>query len=101
MNVLPTIAGLKMFAPKPPNTILPKRIATIEPTAPIQSGIVGGSVKANNEPVTNTAMLTFPLGSLRTKMYSVRNANRLHTTNTIATLHPNRYILNRIRGISA
>jgi hypothetical protein len=54
MNALPTSAGLKMFFPKPPKTILPKTTPKIIPTAAIQKGSAGGIIIAKSIFVTKT-----------------------------------------------
>jgi hypothetical protein len=47
----PTSAGLKTLKPMPPNSALPRAMATMPATAPIHSGKPGGSVSASNSPV--------------------------------------------------
>ena len=45
-------AGFIKFCPRPPNSCFTTMIANTEPSAPIQSGNVGGRFKASNSPVT-------------------------------------------------
>ena len=101
MKVLPTIAGLNTFIPNPPKTILPKQIAIIAPTATIQNGIVGGSVRAKSVPVTKTAIETLPNFFLRINKNSVKKANKFEISIMAKTRHPNRKIENKMIGIRA
>ena len=48
----PTRAGLNIFLPIPPYTILDKIMAIKQPTSTIHSGIVAGRLKAKSKPVT-------------------------------------------------
>ena len=52
-NARPISAGLKGLAPSPPNTTLPRPIATTPPVATIQSGHGAGRVSPNSSPVIN------------------------------------------------
>ena len=48
----PTMAGLKIFEPKPPKSILAIPMATTEPLTQANQGSVGGTEKARIRPVT-------------------------------------------------
>ena len=52
------MAGLNMFCPKPPNTILPKPTPKTIPITAIQKGMVGGKDRENIKQVTKTAEVT-------------------------------------------
>ena len=52
MNTLPTAAGLAMFLPVPPNTILTMIMANAEPIAASYQLTAGGRMSASIRPVT-------------------------------------------------
>ena len=66
------MAGLNIFVPNPPKTILPKAMEITPANKDIHNGMVGGRVKATKEPVTKAAIVTFPAFFLRTNKYSVK-----------------------------
>jgi hypothetical protein len=50
-NARPSSAGLKMFCPKPPNTILPNPMLKAPPTKAIHNGIPAGRISPSSSPV--------------------------------------------------
>jgi hypothetical protein len=69
-NVLPTIAGLKMFAPSPPKTILPIAIEKTPPITAVQMGSFGGRDNARIIPVTTALKSPSELGFLQIRLQS-------------------------------
>ncbi len=69
-NVRPTMAGLKIFAPSPPNTILPIAMEKTLPTIAVQTGSLGGSDSARIMPVTTALKSPNELGFLRITLQS-------------------------------
>jgi len=74
----PAIAGLKMFAPSPPNTIFPIAIENAEPITAAQRGRVGGTERASIIPVTTALKSPRELGFflIRLQSHSVAAAER-------------------------
>jgi hypothetical protein len=69
-NVLPTMAGLKIFAPSPPKTILPIAMETMLPIIAVQIGSLGGSDNASIIPVTTALKSSSVLDFLQIKLQS-------------------------------
>jgi hypothetical protein len=69
-NVLPTMAGLKMFEPSPPKTILPMAMEKTLPIIAAQTGKLGGTDSASIMPVTTALKSPRELGFLRIKLQS-------------------------------
>ena len=67
-NVLPTIAGLKIFAPSPPKTILPMAMEKTPPITAVQIGSFGGSDNASIIPVTTALKSSRELGFLQIRL---------------------------------
>src|SRR6056297_762372 len=94
------IAGLKRFAPKPPKAILAKIIPNEIPTATIQSGVFGGSERANISPVTRAASDIRPPFFLA-KSHSEKQAKSTETPITSKLLKPKNHTEPSAAGASA
>ena len=90
MKHLPTIAGLKMFCPNPPNTIFPNITPKTIPAITMKMGIVGGRESEYIKHVTKTADVTgLPFVSVNTASVPIPNKEVMNITKR--DLHPNRY----------
>ncbi len=89
MNARAVIAGLKMFFPNPPNTILPKTIPNAIPTIAIQRGIVGGRLRAKMVAETKSDSVIRILYFFAIR-YSLVTAVATTTASTAIKRHPNR-----------
>jgi hypothetical protein len=69
-KALPAIAGLKIFAPSPPKTILPIAMAKALPITAAQAGKLGGSDSARIMPVTTALKSPRELGFFRIRLQS-------------------------------
>jgi hypothetical protein len=73
---LPAIAGLKIFAPSPPKTILPIIIAKPEPIIQTQNGMLGGSEKARMMPVTTALKSPSEFGFFLARLQTASKATQ-------------------------
>ncbi len=81
MKALPTIAGLKVFEPRPPKTILPIAIAKALPIIAAHQGRCGGTDRARIIPVTTAlkSSTLFGFFLIRLQSHSVRTEAMMQT----------------------
>ena len=79
------MAGLKIFEPKPPNSILTMTIANALPMIAIEYGIAGGSDNAKITPVTMALRSPSEEGRLRSRLHSHSLTTQLTTQTAITS----------------